>query len=87
MKSSPSTINFPNITPARWQEICTAVSAKGFTITGNSGSGSKSGVTIQYTYVPDSQLLELVISREWYDPSIQSIEAELTALVNSTQAL
>ena len=77
---------YSDITPERFAAIAAAVQEKaGITISGNVGEASKKGITIAWNYDPAQQVLTLTLEkREWYDPSEQTIDADLDQLVART---
>ena len=82
MTASPQTFT---ITPEQYAALIAEAQAAGVPIAGDSGTASKDGVTVAWTY--DGTTLTLTVeSRAWYDPPIATIQAKLAALVESVMA-
>ncbi|GAK69037.1 hypothetical protein [Agrobacterium rubi] len=57
--SACAMLTFNNVTPAIWQCGVESASKLGVTITGNSGSASKSGFTVSWNYDPQAQTCQI----------------------------
>jgi hypothetical protein len=69
------------ITPTQYETLLAKAQAAGVPISGNSGTATKDGVTVEWEY--DAVTLSIAVeSRAWYDPSISDIQAKITALVD-----
>ena len=76
---------FTGIDPAKWDRIRLKVlNEAGIDITSNLGSGSAKGISLSWSYVPDSETLTAtLVKRSWYDPSEAVIETDLAAMVTA----
>jgi hypothetical protein len=76
------------LTTDGWRAAQAAVQQQvGITLTGNEGDVSKDGVEVHYAYNPANLTLTLqVTARKFFDPSVDSIDAQITAAVQRIQA-
>ena len=76
---------FPGIDSVKWDKIRLKVMKEtGIAITSNLGSGSAKGITLSWSYSPDSKILvTTLVKRAWFDPSETEIETDLAALISA----
>jgi hypothetical protein len=78
---------YQNIAPDRFDRIAAAVQARtGIAVSGDVGEASAKGITISWTYYPQTQTLTVTLVRRipLIDPSQATILADIDALVGAT---
>ena len=80
-----SSQTFTNIDSYKWNRIRAVVEEKaGIEIKGNVGIASGKGITLSWSYNPDSDVLVItMVKRAFYDPSQDVIEADIAAMVEA----
>jgi hypothetical protein len=69
-----------SITPAQYQTLAAKAQAAGVPISGDTGTATKDGVTVSWAYSGNS-LGITIENREWFDPSVASLQQKITDLV------
>jgi len=74
---------FQGIDADKWLRIKEAVLNKaGIGINSLIGSGSAKGITLSWSYSPDTQvLITTLVKRSFYDPSAEVIDSDIAAMV------
>ena len=72
---------FTGIGPAVWGALQARAAGAGIAITSDVGQTSAKGVRVEWIYAPAQQILAVVISRSFFDPSQATLEADFTAIV------
>jgi hypothetical protein len=82
-KYAPQT--FQNIDPSKWSRIIDSIKAEtGIVISTSMGAATGKGIMISWNYAADTQTLVVdLVSRAFYDPSEQTIDQKIAALVNA----
>jgi hypothetical protein len=75
-----------DVTPEQWIRVKSAVLAKtSIAITTDSGEASAKGLTISWNYA-DGKLLITVLKHAWYDPSLETIDADISDMIADATA-
>jgi len=71
--------SFPNVSPSLWAKIQAAAEQRfGVAFSGSSGSVSKDGITVAYTYTPSTQVATVqVVKRGFLDPDEADLDEDL----------
>jgi hypothetical protein len=74
---------FTNIDPSKWARVIDAIKKEtGITISTSTGVASGKGITINWTYSPDTETLVVdLVDRKFYDPSEQTIDQKIATLI------
>jgi hypothetical protein len=75
---------FSGITPDQYAQLIVKAKASGLDLSGNSGTASKFGVEIQWTYSPESQQLTVQCLRTPMFVSAATVYGKLQALVEQS---
>lgn len=75
---------FSNISPERYATLVQKAKAAGIDMSGNSGSASKFGIEVSWSYMPDKQELTLQCLDTPFFMSADDINARIQALVKSS---
>ena len=75
---------FSGITPDQYAQLIVKAKASGLDLDGNSGTASKFGVEIQWTYSPESQQLTVQCLRTPMFVSAATVYGKLQALVEES---
>jgi hypothetical protein len=84
--SEPAPQVFSGITPDHYAQLTQKARDAGIELAGNSGTASKFGVEVAYTYTPESQQLTLHCLKTPFFVSLADVEAKLQALVEQSLA-
>jgi hypothetical protein len=77
---------FKDISPEQYSRLVEKAKASGIDLGGNSGTASKFGVEIAWTYVPDSQQLTIQCLKTPFFMSTSDIDTKIQTLVAQTVA-
>jgi hypothetical protein len=75
---------FHNISPAQFAVLQQKAAAAGIPISGNSGSASKMGVEVEWTYSPESKQLSLQCLKSPFFISVSDVNKKIHDLVTET---
>jgi len=77
---------FSGITSDQYAQLTEKAQANGIAMTGNSGSASKYGVELEWSYVPEAQQLRVHCVRTPIFVSAATVYGKLQALVEESRA-
>jgi hypothetical protein len=77
---------FSGITPDQYAQLTQKAQSNGIAMTGNSGSASKYGVELEWSYVPEAQQLTVHCVRTPIFVSAATVYGKLQALVEESRA-
>jgi hypothetical protein len=77
---------FSGIAPEQYARLIEKAKAAGIDLSGNSGTATKFGVEVSWTYSPDSQQLTLHCLHTPFFVSGETVNAKMHALVNESLA-
>ncbi len=77
---------FSNISPAQYATLIQKAKASGIDLAGNSGTASKFGVEISWSYSPDARELTLQCLKTPFFVSAESVDAKIQSLMKETLA-
>jgi hypothetical protein len=72
---------FQNITPEQYESFVAKAKAAGIAITGDSGTASKMGVTVSWSYDPPRQQLTVQVISTPFFIKASTVDAKIAALV------
>lgn len=75
---------FSNVSPEQYATLVQKASGAGIDMSGNSGTASKFGVEVSWSYLPDKQELTLQCLNTPFFMSAEDINERLHALVKSS---
>lgn len=75
---------FAPFTPEQWVTAQALIKDKtGIVLEGDAGQSSSKGVTLRYAYTSGNQTLEVqLMNRAFYDPSAETIEADIAQAIS-----
>jgi hypothetical protein len=82
--SQSSPLVFSNITPAQYSLLIAKAQSSGIHITGNSGTTSKYGVEVAWSYSPDARRLTLQCLKTPFFMSTSDVHTKLQSLVEQS---
>lgn len=85
--SDTATQSFDGLTLSAFVTLQAMVNQKtGIQLQGLTGKAGRAGVTIAWSYDQPSQHLDVTITRQFFDPQMATIEADLAAAVEQAKA-
>jgi hypothetical protein len=77
---------FKGVTPEQYARLVEKANASGLELTGNSGTASKLGVEVAWTYLPDAQQLTIQCLKAPFFMKTSDIDAKIQTLVTQSLA-
>jgi hypothetical protein len=77
---------FKGVTPEQYARLVEKANASGLELTGNSGTASKFGVEVAWTYLPDAQQLTIQCLKAPFFMKTSDIDAKIQTLVTQSLA-
>lgn len=82
-ESAPQVFN--GVTAAQYERLVDKAKAAGIELSGNSGTASKFGVEIAWTYIPETQVLTLHTLKAPFFMKTADVDAKIQGLVKESQ--
>jgi hypothetical protein len=77
---------FPNVTPAQFDCLTQKATASGINISGNTGSATQDGITVEWTFDPATSILNIQCTSAPFFVPCAAVNSKIQALVQSCLA-